>query len=68
MWNYPYTVNLAVMKRIQIDSFFELPKEKRPPESIWDDPARLEEWFDRVFDRKKETEFVFTIPEHEIES
>jgi len=34
---------------MQIDSFMELPKDKRPPESIWDDPDELDRWFDRVF-------------------
>jgi len=34
---------------MQIDSFMELPKKKRPPESIWDDPKELDRWFDRIF-------------------
>jgi len=37
---------------MQIDSFMELPKEKRPPKTIWDDSEKLDDWFDRVFDRK----------------
>ena len=34
---------------MQIDAYMELPKDKRPPESIWDDPDELERWFDSVF-------------------
>jgi len=34
---------------MQIDSFMELPKNKRPPESIWDDSDELNRWFDNVF-------------------
>ena len=37
---------------MQIDSYMELPKEKRPPKDIWDKPNALDHWFDRVFDRK----------------
>jgi len=40
---------------MQIDSFMELPKDKRPPRNIWDDPDELEDWFDRIFDRNKDT-------------
>jgi len=36
---------------MQIDSFMELPKKKRPPESIWDKPKELNRWFDNVFGR-----------------
>lgn len=32
----------------------ELSKEKRPPKSMWNKPDQLEDWFDRVFDRKKQ--------------
>lgn len=46
---YPYTVSFAIKKRMQYDSFLELPKEKQPPDNIWDEPEELEEWFDKVF-------------------
>lgn len=49
--------------RETIDSFSELPKDKRPPEDIWFSPEELEDWFDRVFDREKQTHFEFTIDE-----
>lgn len=46
---YPYTISFAIKKRLQYDSFLELPKEKQPPDNIWDRPEELEEWFDKVF-------------------
>jgi hypothetical protein len=50
----PHTISFVIRKRQQIDSFSELPEEKRPPEDmIWDGTKEdLDEWFDRVFDRK----------------
>ncbi len=65
---YPHTVNYVIKRRMQIDSYLELPEEKRPPRSIWDKPSELEEWFDRIFsDGKKQTEFTLPIREDEIE-
>jgi hypothetical protein len=51
----PYTISYVIRKRQQIDSFNELPKEKRPPDSIlWDGTSEdIEEWLDKVFDHKK---------------
>lgn len=51
----PYTISFVIRKRQQIDSFNELPKEKRPDDKlIWEGTAEeIEDWFDRVFDRKK---------------
>ncbi len=43
---------------MQIDSFMELTKEKRPPKRIWSRPEELEAWFDKVFDRKKTNDSV----------
>ncbi len=65
---YPHTVNYVIKRRMQIDSFYELPEEKRPPRSIWDKPSELEEWFDRVFsDGSKQTEFTLPVRESEVE-
>ena len=53
---------------MQIDSWMELPKEKRPPESIWDKPQEIEEWFDRIYgDNNAQTEFNLTVDENEVE-
>jgi hypothetical protein len=62
----PFTFSYLVRKRMQIDSWMELPKEKRPPESIWDDPDELEEWFDRVYGNAQ-TEFNIGYDEEEVE-
>lgn len=54
----PYTISYVIRKRQQIDNLNELPKEKRPPDSIvWDGtPEEMDEWLDKVFDNKhKET-------------
>lgn len=52
---------------MQIDSFFELPEDRRPPESIWDNAKKLKDWFDKVFERREPTELVMNIPDDEIE-
>jgi hypothetical protein len=54
---------------MQIDSFSELPKEKRPPDNIiWYGTQRdIDEWFDKVLDRKREPEeAILEISEDEI--
>jgi len=63
----PYTFSYLIRKRMQIDSWLELPKEKRPPENIWDNPEELEEWFDRIYDDKAQTEFNIAWNENELE-
>jgi len=64
VFDLPYTLSFVIRKRMQIDSWMELPKEKRPPESIWDKPRELEEWFDRITDNKQ-TEFILNADEIE---
>jgi len=64
---YPYTISYLIRKRMQIDSWMELPKDKRPPEAIWDSPTDLEEWFDRVYDDKAQTEFNVNYNDDEVE-
>lgn len=65
--DYPYTVTFLIKRRMQIDSYLELPEDKRPPKSLWDSPSKLDEWFDRVFDHKKQTEFSIPLDENELE-
>lgn len=47
---------------MRIDSFNDLPKDKRPPRDLWDKPHRLSIFFDNVFksdgDRSKTTEYI----------
>ena len=64
-YDYPYTVATVIRLRENIDSFMELPKDKRPPEDIWFDQIELEEWFDRVFDSGKSTKLELVIDEVE---
>lgn len=49
----PYTISYIIRKRQQVDNLSELPKEKRPPDSIvWDGtPEEMEDWLDRVFNK-----------------
>lgn len=53
---------------MKIDSFNELPKDKRPPRDLWSKPYKLEKFLDTVFDTKKEKgdEFI-DFDEEEIE-
>lgn len=46
-----------IRKRQQIDNLNELPKDKRPPDDIlWDGiPEELDDWLDKVFDKKHTT-------------
>ena len=62
----PFTFSYLIRKRMQIDSWMELPKDKRPPESIWDDPKELDEWFDRIYS-EAQTEFNINWNEDEVE-
>lgn len=67
----PYTISFIIRKRQQIDSLNELPKDKKPPESmIWDGtPEEMEEWLEKVFDNKNKNsqEVTFQIKDSEIE-
>jgi hypothetical protein len=49
------------MYRQRIDSFNELPKDKRPPRNLWDKPYRLSQFLDTLWDKegdnKKRTDF-----------
>lgn len=66
----PWTISYVMKKRTQIDSFNELPKEKRPPDSIlwYGTPEELDIWFDKVLDRKETPgqEVILDIREDEI--
>lgn len=65
---YPHTINFVMKRRMQIDSYYELPEEKRPPRSIWDKPSELEEWFSRVFSsNERQTEFSLPVNEDDVE-
>ena len=63
---YPYTITFVMKRRMQLDSYLELPEDKRPPRAIWDYPSQLDEWFKNAFsDGSKQNEF--TLPVDEVE-
>ncbi len=51
----PHTISYALLYRLKIDSFNELPKDKRPPRDLWSKAHKLEQFFDEVFDSKKDS-------------
>jgi len=53
----------VLRKRLQIDNLNELPKDKRPPDSIiWDGTSQdLDSWIERVFSTKEKDEVLFNI-------
>jgi hypothetical protein len=64
----PSTISFVIRKRQQLDSFSELPDEKKPPESIiWEGTSEdIEDWFDRVFERnnkKQDTDIIIDLDE-----
>jgi hypothetical protein len=68
----PYTISFVIRKMQQIDNLNELPKEKRPPDSIiWDGTSEeLDDWLDRVLgDPKKrpQTNVQLVIKDNEVE-
>ncbi len=67
----PWTISFVLRKRMQIDSFAELPKEKRPPDSIiwYGTQEDIDIWFDKVFKRgdRPGEEVVLEIDPREIE-
>jgi hypothetical protein len=66
----PHTISYAIMYRQRIDSFNELPKEKRPPRDLWDKPYRLSQFLDKIWDKdgqgKERTDF-FQYDDSEVE-
>lgn len=50
----PYTISYAINYRARINSFQELPKDKRPPRNLWDKSHKLEKFFDEIFSDKKD--------------
>ena len=51
----PHTVMMAVLYNRTIESFNELPKEKRPPRYMWDRPHELAEYLEHVWDKDFES-------------
>ena len=51
----PHTISFAILYRKRIDSFNELPKDKRPPRNLWDKPHRLGEFLETIWDKKDDS-------------
>ena len=62
----PYTLSYVIRRRMMIDGFNELPRDHKPPKSIFDKPSELKEWFDRIHG-DKQTEFKFNVKEEDVE-
>ena len=68
----PWTISYVIRKRMQLDSYNELPKEKRPPDHMiwWGIPEEIDDWFDKVLGTKNknsEHDIVLEIDPREIE-
>ncbi len=66
----PWTISYVFRKRLQIESFNELPREKRPPDRmIWYGTIEeVEKWFDKVTKQKQPLDkFDLYISEDDIE-
>lgn len=66
----PWTISYVIRKRAQIDSFNEIPSEKRPPDDlIWYGTQKdIDEWFKKVLKTTgNPNEFILNISEDEIE-
>lgn len=66
----PWTMSFVAKKRQQVDNLAELPKEKRPPDTIiwWGSSDELDEWLDKVLGTKKtkEPDIGFIIQQEDI--
>ncbi len=49
----PWSIAYCIRKREQVNSYSELPKDKRPPEIMiwWGTQEDIDNWFDRVFSK-----------------
>lgn len=68
----PWTMSYIIRKRMQVDNFNEMSKEKRPTEDmIWNGtPEELEKWVDDAYgvkDSRRADEIPFVIKENEVE-
>lgn len=52
----PYTLHQAIRIGLAFLSYEELPKDERPPKSIWMNNKRMEEWWADV-DRRREERY-----------
>jgi hypothetical protein len=46
----PHTLTYAILYQSRLNSFNELPKDKRPPRYMWDRPYELSQYLEHVWD------------------
>lgn len=65
----PHTISFAILYRGRIDSFGELPKDKRPPRDLWDKPWRLSNYLDNLWgdSKSKSSNDMYEFNEEDIE-
>lgn len=49
----PHTISFAIQYRERLNSFNELPKDKRPPRNLWDKPYALGNFLESIWDTKE---------------
>ena len=56
----PWTISFVLRKRMQLDTYQQLPKEKQPPDEMiwWGTSEDIDEWFDKVYKRKGEKDDI----------
>lgn len=52
----PHSISYAILYRERIDSFNELPKDKRPRRHLWDKPFALSEYLDTIWEKDGPTQ------------
>jgi hypothetical protein len=69
MLDIPYTVSYVIRKRLQIDNFNELPRDKRPTDEMIfnSSPEELDSWLDKVLSGKQQQNISLEIDEREVE-
>lgn len=50
--DFPHTWTFVICRRRQIDSYMELPEDKRPPKYLWDKPEELKDFLNKVMSGK----------------
>lgn len=67
-FEWPWVITTLVSDARRILSYFEIPDDKRPPQSIWHSPDKCSEWVKKAFDVKgagKPNEMTFDDVERE---
>ena len=57
LYDIPHTISFVIRKKIQVDNFNELPKEKRPTvKMMWESsPEEIDRFLERVYGKNEDT-------------